>query len=635
LWGLLGLAAVYFATRRWFGSPTALLTTILLAVTPTTIYFVRYPTTEPLTLLLIFSGLHAFQTLYDDPQSGILWGISGGMAWGAAFLTRIDLPVVLLLLIIALIAVRARRRWSRGWTVFTLTLGLSILYMILDVLFINWPYFWNTYSNVFTIAKRLLPLSLVGTTGLVFLGLAVLIMRRREIELSNLLRSEHVLKAMRALCVAAIIGLSVYAYFIRPTLEPVSFFTSWPGNVQVPVLNAQNWVRVGWYLTPLGVLLATIGVAWIVWRESLKRLALFLAVGLLTTIQYNYNILNMPYHIYAMRRYVPIVIPMLTIYTAYALVQLYRCRPRYMARVGAMILTLALLAGLVFQARYVLPQRDFFGMTAQLDQLNAHLKPDAIVLMSESSTENMADTFGVPLRFTYDHNIATVRVDDATAEPFLDRLLAYAAEHNQPVQLLALNPVAAAVRQSLQLRPAGEVTLRTSVLAPTFYEYPSVNQPIVFSFEIYDVLGKRTPGDPHQSLFVDIGTSDMMFIRSGFYSKDTLPEGTSARWTSDQAAIDLPLSTHMPVTVEVRAMSYRPETLSPANVIVYLDNREIGQFTPNETWQTYSFVTQPRPIDGFSRLEFRTPTFNPANLQQSGDNRDLGFLLDSVSIVLP
>ena len=71
LWGVLGIAAVYLAARKWFGAQVALLAATLLALTPTTIYFARYPTTEPLTLLLIFSGLLAFQTLYDDAQASV------------------------------------------------------------------------------------------------------------------------------------------------------------------------------------------------------------------------------------------------------------------------------------------------------------------------------------------------------------------------------------------------------------------------------------------------------------------------------------------------------------------------------------------------------------------------------------
>ncbi len=176
---------------------------------------------------------------------------------------------------------------------------------------------------------------------------------------------------------------------------------------------------------------------------------LFLLVGVLTTVQYVYNIMNMPYLIYAMRRYVPIVIPMLLIYAAYALVQMYRARPQRGIRFSAGVLTIALLIGLGYQSRLVVLPRDFFGAVTQLAELNGRLRPDAIVLMAEPSESALSDNFGVPLRFIFGHDIATLHADNASAAPFLDRLLTRAAELNRPVQVLALNPIPSAINSLL------------------------------------------------------------------------------------------------------------------------------------------------------------------------------------------
>jgi hypothetical protein len=79
-------------------------------------------------------------------------------------------------------------------------------------------------------------------------------------------------------------------------------------------------------------------------------------------------------------------------------------------------------------------------------------------------------------------------------------------------------------------------------------------------------------------------------------------------------------------------MIYRPAGVPPAEVVVTLDGKEIGRFTPDEIWQTFVFRGQAQSPNGMSQLRFKTSTFNPARLNISGDQRDLGFLIDWINI---
>lgn len=624
LWGVLSLAAVYFVARRLFGAPIALLAATLLALTPTHIYFARYPTTEPLTLLLIFSALLAFQMLWDDRAAGSLWGVFGGGALGAALLTRIDLPVVMIIFGAAFVVVRLGNQWSRGWTWFALTLTAFIVHLVLDVLLINWPYFWNSYGALRLLGNSpaLLIASALGAVAAIGAGLVAW----RRGTLKAILVSPWLQRGL----VAGVISLSAFAYFLRPVLEPIRTATSWPGNVKFPVLDGQNWLRIGWYITPLGTLLSTLGLVQIVRTVSLRRLGTFLAVGVVTTIQYVYNIFNTPYHIYAMRRYVPIVLPVLMIFAAVALAAVWRAG-RWRRRLAGG-LSVVLMLGLVYQSRFVLPVREFFGAVDQLTAFNAQLQPDSIVIMSEPSESILADNFGVPLRFMFNHDVATIRTDDSAASDFLERLLAKAAAAQRPVQLIAANPIAPAVRSSLQLQPRSTFEIRLSALLSTFYDYPSVTQPAYYGWEIYDVLGPHLSLTNTLPLTIDIGTLDAAFIRSGFHGKEVLPDGASARWTQAEAVIDLPVAENGPLSISVRALVFRPVNVSATPITVWLDGRKIGEFTPGETWQNYSFVGQAHPISGTSSLRFAATTFNPQQLQLSADNRDLGFMLDEISL---
>ena len=79
-------------------------------------------------------------------------------------------------------------------------------------------------------------------------------------------------------------------------------------------------VRLGWYLSPLGLLLGVVGCALLVHERTSERTWAILGVGLFFTVLYTYKTYNNPHHIYVMRRYVPAAFPMLTLGAAYVLI---------------------------------------------------------------------------------------------------------------------------------------------------------------------------------------------------------------------------------------------------------------------------------------------------------------------------
>ena len=200
------------------------------------------------------------------------------------------------------------------------------------------------------------------------------------------------------------------------------------------------------------------------------------------------------------------------------------------------------------------------------------------------------------------------------------------------MQLIAINPIAPAVRSSLHLQPRAVFEIRLHALLSTFYDYPSVDQPAYYGWEIYDVIGPRVTLTATTPLTIDIGTWDTAYIRSGFHGKDVLPDGTSARWTQADVVVDVPVATAGPLSIAVRALIFRPAAVPASPISVWLDDQEIGKFTPGEAWQTFSFNGLAQPVNGISSLRFKSTTFNPLQLQLSADNRDLGFVLDQISI---
>lgn len=640
LWATLSLAALFLLGRRLFNPKVGLLAAVLLAVTPTHIYFSRYPTTEPLTLLLVFAGLLAWQTVWDKggkatDKATCPWGILGGAAFGAAFLTRIDLPLVALLLVAFLLLYRWQGRWHRGWTITAVTLGLLAAQAGVSSLLLNWPYMWNTYGSVF---RMLTSSSLVVAIGLVTAVSAVafgMFMWRVPWRVFQNSRPGQWLKKPAigwALAGLAIL-LSLFAYFVRPGLQPPTAYQTWLTGSEAFTLDGENWVRLGWYLTPLGLALSTLGLAYILGTHSLNRYGLFLAVGVATTVQYVYRIFNTAYHIYAMRRYVPIVLPMLVLFTAVALYGLLKQKQQRTAVAAGALLTIAMLGGLLYQSRFVLPLRDLRGATAALQEFHEQLDPNAMILISEPVSSMFSDTLGPPLRFIFGHDIATIRQDDH-ADAFFADMIAYAEAQERPLQLIAIAPVLESVRTYFDLEPIAFVPIRLPKLRSTFTDFPSEMQTVYYGIEIYNVEPKqrRAGADELAPLTVDIGSLDAAYLGDGFYGKEPLAGDITARWTDEEATLYLPIGATEQWQIEVQARIFRPDAAPETAVSVWLNETEVGQFTPTAQWETFIFYTQEIEATAVSELTFQTDTFNPAQLQINNDPRDLGFLIDWVRL---
>ena len=395
LWGVLGLAAVYFYTSRLFNPIAGLVAATLLALTPTHLYFTRYPTAEPLTLLLIFTGLWASQILWQEKKVAPAWGLLGGCSLGAAFLTRIDLPLIALIMI-GLLLIRWRQgEWSKGWTVYSVSFLLFLLQAAASAWWLNRPYLLNTYSSVFRVLSHSTGIGTAVLLSGLPLGFVFVWQWPRLHTWGKQLVQHTGAHYWRGAAVIAILLLSSYAYFWRPSLNPPTVYTDWLGS-QVQLLDGVNWVRLGWYLTPLGLLLATAGASLIIWRESWPRLIVFLSIGFLTTTQYIYRNFIPPYHIYMMRRYVPIIIPVLVIAIAVGLFYLWQTAPQRLNQPLTILLLLALIAGFSSRIQPLWPHQEWQGAVTQLTTLHEQLAPNAILVINDPVNSLLADTLGVP-----------------------------------------------------------------------------------------------------------------------------------------------------------------------------------------------------------------------------------------------
>ncbi|MCA9972700.1 MAG: hypothetical protein KC425_20920, partial [Anaerolineales bacterium] len=262
---------------------------------------------------------------------------------------------------------------------------------------------------------------------------------------------------------AALLLLTAYAWFIRPALPaPPAWQDTYSGGL-IPFTDNENLPRFGWYLSPLGVWLGALGIAWLVWRANAKT-AVLLAVALFYTIFYLASIRANPHQVYAARRYVMAALPLFTLGTGVLLTTLYRTgvqektfrnaeirkepqrdaknleislrlfasslrslrsltyairNPQSAIRLLTLLLTLAWLASTAWAARGFVSQVDYRGVIAQLDAVNAQLEPRSVLLFADPNPIGQGDFWGTPLKFLYGHAVFTLRDPAAAEAPLL------------------------------------------------------------------------------------------------------------------------------------------------------------------------------------------------------------------------
>jgi hypothetical protein len=494
LWAILGIWAIYlFArsllARTLYASSFAWLPALLLTLAPLQIYFARYPTAEPLSQYLVWAGLWMFTqyVIRRDPNS--LWGLAAGLTLGQVFLVRIDMLPLLLLPAIWSFFLLVNWKWCPSEWWFWGSFSASVAYASIHALLFSRPYTLNTYGAVLAILQRqFVVLSLFLLLLILIFGYAFLYRRER---LLGLLRAAASSRKVRHFLSLLLVLLVLYAYFIRPALGDIGHWGYWYAQTIVPISNHENLVRLGWYLSPLAIWLSVLGGVLILEREAWRFMWPLLSVGGVFTIFYLYNIFNNPIQIYAMRRYVPVTVPLIMITIGYAFVWLWRHPLRQpVGRFIGAALIIALMSLLLYNNRLIWQQVDYAGGVDQLAQLATLLDEETsgrpIALFVDDAPVGAGAVFGTPLQYLY----------QMTAFDLQENQLAMAAMTAQIADWRRTGRSVYVVRKqgttplfdSSLLEPVDTFTWDTPLLEQTYDHPPATVQRSQYVLEIYRVI---------------------------------------------------------------------------------------------------------------------------------------------------
>lgn len=318
--GALALLAVYDVGRRLIGPGWALLPMAALALTTPMIYFSRTPFTEPTNIVLTFGGLAVLWGAWRTPR---LWPVALGCAMvGASALARIDGAAVGAGLILALGLVAAgtrdrqlRRHRTRGFLLGSAVVGLMVLLGYLDV---------RVHSAGYLADHAWLYRPLVALLVASFIAAAVGVAVSHWTALPAW-------AARHARTLGTVAGLAVLVVCVGLAVRPLLwqehrvvrgsaqewFVAAFQRAAGVAVDGTRSYdemtvVWLFWYLGPATLVLAALGAALLARRGvGLRRpeLVAFLVVIGVPSLLYLVRPSITPDQIWAMRRFLPAVLP--------------------------------------------------------------------------------------------------------------------------------------------------------------------------------------------------------------------------------------------------------------------------------------------------------------------------------------
>ncbi|MBE2224495.1 MAG: hypothetical protein IAF02_23340 [Anaerolineae bacterium] len=470
-WTLLGSLAIYFTVRRLVGWEIALLALAGLTLNAMQVWFARYPTTEPLTQFLLWTGLWSLSVWIEDTQERPLWGLLAGLALGQTFLVRIDMLFILPIFMLFGVWLWARNGWKREYNWFFLPLFLLVLHSLVHALWQGQPYFFELFGFALRLLSKNWIIPVTAAIGLLVLVVGLGRYRRQFVQLVDRYQ-----RPLLTILILSFILWAIYGWFIRPNVGEVIYWNDPYGETTIPQLNHENLIRIGWYLSPLGVWLGIAGISLWLWKVN-GTTAVMLATTLLFSIIYITNIRATNFQIYAMRRYVPATMPVFIIGGAYFLGWLASYKKSITSSL-ALILALAWLGGFVWLSRGFISQVDYQGILPQIDQLDAKLAPGSILIFNDPAPIGQGDLLGTPLRFLKGHYVLTLRDSAALDEDLFDQTLQQWQEQGYNIYWIMVPDGHTWPLSDWHLKEVGAYNIQADVLEHSFYNRPTqvINQ---------------------------------------------------------------------------------------------------------------------------------------------------------------
>ncbi|MFQ5813761.1 MAG: glycosyltransferase family 39 protein [Anaerolineae bacterium] len=640
LFGLLGVMGLYFAGKALFDDQVGLLASFLLAVNIVQMWFSRWAMSEVLTQFLVLGALYCFVLYVKTTQR--CFGLLAGFGLGLAVLSRADGIFLIVPVALYFVYLRFTRKLRSGHLYFFVPFAALLLHWLIHTLLFSRTQFL-AISRALPYFSSIVPLAVGG--AILITALLILAFLNYHKLVSALARLSSFGRWIRPVVAVLIVLLALYAYFIRPGAADPQMVYYHPVGGMIRTYNEENLVRLGWYVSPLGLLLALGGLIAMISKETEEGVIFFLGAAMLYGFVFIHSALVNPIHIYWIRRYITVVIPSIMLFISYGLFQIPNPKsqiPNSWPRIRGI---LAVVLGIVLSSSFLRTslalagQMPYQGAVAQMNRLAGQLGDRAAVILESPLIGN---PFALPLTYLYGKDSFVLQGQGPNNEQFSD-LVGRWRDRGREVFYIAYDGLTRVRSDDYVFSPVGEVALDIPLPETSFDHLPQgmVHHP--YNLEVYKIepAWKRAEGAIYP-FSLDVGRFDYGYLMSGFYAREGSPGGWY-RWTGKIAEMLVPWApegksvARSSAVLSLTVGSPRPAGVEPAKVSIYLNELLLDTFDLGNEFKTQTIVVPPDsvadPQASTARLRLETNTWIPAEAGLE-DVRELGIVLDRIELDL-
>ena len=595
IFALLSAGTFYGVCRSVLPIGYAVAATLFLALNPSQIWVARTTLSEMLAQFFILAGLLALMhALEGENQRLARWS---GVLFGISTLVRIDSFLLVPLLLLSHLACRivegaTGRNCTSIWT--------PLYQTALPVLALSWGYY-HFFVGPYVRARS----SQISKLefAVVFSLLALAAATPRVVN--------HVARWLKSRVTLVVIGISLFAlatygYWIRPQLG---------GD------HHRSLVNLAQYLSPLVIWTAILGWFVSMWLLVRRGQNVPLSIGLVIVAGFSLLYLRSPLitpdHFWAIRRFVPVVIPG---FIFFAGIGVRWIMERFPVRwsVATSVLVLSFLGAFTLRADAVLfTFPEYKGYFAQLRKLAAKL-PKGTPILTHGHPE-----WATPLFLAFDRQVIPILMNSDNAKNASASLIPLQLAEHKPVYLLYEGGLDLT---GLQYTRVDEVNLSYSHIEQVVNPLPRRVVEKRSAINIVSITGIPGHSDYRSVVF---GTEKIWGVdESGFHQEGLCC--SKVRWTDGAARLAVPLGGRQPPPKALRIALGSTEPKWSRLQISLNGHRLFDEHVPPGGWSNV-FSLEGLRIGQTAEIELRSDSFIPEQIiKGSADTRTLGVLVQGI-----
>ena len=422
--GALGLLAI--AAQFWEPAAALILLPLLLT-NPGTIWYARSANSEVALQVLILLLVSLW--MGRDKDEGWVRPLLLVGTLLAALLDKVDslylLPIFFMILGLTWITRPQRRYYQRVLVLMPIAVGLSALYA--------WRFAWPYVRMSFQLqAKESIIWFLLGWLGLLLVVSVSILAYFGRLRRALLSKSREWVDGFKGLTriqwgiAAAVLGAALLTcYVILPATVPAD-----------QVMDKRlSLVKLGWYVTPVGLVLSSLGVLSLFQRRPPDGTVLLLSL-MAGALFVNLTILMVD-HIFGIRRFMAVAIPGLLLFSAGGLATVASWRPDHARKAGiglSVLLGGLMLVGQAANSRSLISHREFQGASKMLEQVGSSFSRGSVVVFPDH--HSLLGTFLGP-NLWLGHNLEPLYASEPLSTETWQSVQEHAGEQRRSLYVIA------------------------------------------------------------------------------------------------------------------------------------------------------------------------------------------------------